>query len=251
MIKRKICNLTYDLIAKGEPEIQKLSLREVRIEQNSDMRLNKGQNEKTGSSSTTINSKGIRGQERMKYRMMKIWGQLPLSVHASVPIAEFNLRGGMEIGNLITIRDEAGIDRAIKQLLMIGWPRKSPLQAVISVTGDSSEGAKKLNLGRLVKTHDNFIEIDYQLGYGETEELTGSYVVVNDWPMGEVIERVWPSGFSLEDLDLDVIMGELREIKVMIGGMRVSFKILINGKSLDPYSLSHFIRTYIKLPDSE
>jgi hypothetical protein len=248
MIKRKINNLTYDLIARGESNIQKLSLREIRIEQNSDMRLNRGQNEKSANTSS-INSKGSRGQERMKYRMMKIWGQLPLSIHASEPIAEFNLRGGMEIGNLITIREESGLDRVIKQLLFIGWPRKSPLQAVITVTGESSEEGKGQSLGRLVKEKKDKVEIEYQVGYGETEELTGSYVVVNDWPMGEVIERVWSSGLTIEDLDLEIIMGELREMKVMIGGMRVSIKVEIEGKSEGAGQMSEFIRTYMKLPE--
>ena len=82
MIRNKVKNMSYDLVAKGVRNMRGVKLSEMIISQNEDLK-----NEKVAG--WTIGSRsGSKNIERGKMRLMKIWGQMPQTIKAKTSVAE-------------------------------------------------------------------------------------------------------------------------------------------------------------------
>ncbi len=209
MLKRKRYNLTYDLVARERSFIKRVTIENMRVEQNVDMKQEN-------------NLSKILNQQRNQIRMSKIWGQKAKNIKAQQSIVEWNIRQGSEIGNRITMRSIEDCDNLYKQMLIIAWPRKSPFADL-----PTSQGAPSLN-----KSSQKIVQntIERSIGYRTYEELSGSYIRVNDWPMLESIEKNMGAALNSPTFtELPArsdIIEEAREMKMRITGLR--WKLSIN-----------------------
>lgn len=196
MLKERIRNLNIDLLAKDINSFKnkkKYKINYVRIESNIDFKK----------FSKNVSYELI--VKRNKYKLVKIWGQDSTWIKAKKSVAEWSLRKGMIIGNMITLRGDNNLDRFYKLLFLISLPRDNKLF-----------NNNKKSLGK--------IGID-----GNNSE---SLIVINDWPMSDYMERHW-SG----DMNLDRQMEEIRELKLLGVGMNISIKQNYNNNWILNYLL--------------
>lgn len=252
MIRNKVKNMSYDLVAKGVRNMRGVKLSEMIISQNEDLK-----NEKVAG--WTIGSRsGSKNIERGKMRLMKIWGQMPQTIKAKTSVAEWQVREGMEVGYQITFRGKE-IERIYKQILLVGWPRVSPqnVKKDPSIAVEKEEAKReqaKTEVVRVKEREGGRTDVIVQVGYLPQEDLAGSYLLMSDWTMSEVVEREWEPEWKLEGLELDEIVEELREIKIQDAGMKwvTRWKIEKNiweKEEKEEHSIGRFIRAYFKIPE--
>lgn len=204
MLKERIKNLNIDLLAKDINSFKhkkKYKIDYVRIESNIDFKkFNKN-----------ISHELI--VKRNKYKLIKIWGQESTWIKAKKSVAEWSLREGMIIGNMITLRGDFNLDRFYKLLFLISLPRDNKL----------------LNNKKLINKKTKTLR---KIGIDGTN--SESLIIINDWPMSDYMERHW-SG----EMSLDRQMEEIRELKLLGVGMNIW--ININSSSNNSWIMNYLL----------
>ena len=204
MLKERIKNLNIDLLAKDINSFKhkkKYKIDYVRIESNIDFKkFNKN-----------ISHELI--VKRNKYKLIKIWGQESTWIKAKKSVAEWSLREGMIIGNMITLRGDFNLDRFYKLLFLISLPRDNKL----------------INNKKLINKKTKTLR---KIGVDGTN--SESLIIINDWPMSDYMERNW-SG----EMSLDRQMEEIRELKLLGVGMNIW--ININSSSNNSWIMNYLL----------
>lgn len=245
MLRNKLKFLSYDLVSRGQTYIDRSVIRQMKIEQNIDMKL---ESAKTSGKLNTL---------RNQLRMGKIWGQYAQDIRAHKSVIDWNIREGGHLGNRITLSYEYDLERLYKLMLIIAWPRKSPyfiesIEVLNKQFNTDNLINAKFNKLRNKNKNKNKIDIELKIGYKAYEELSGSYILINDWIMSESIEKNWTIDIGNQVVSLEDIIDEAREMKMLFPGIRwIILFTLYTKHKMETYSkYLNFIRTYLKIPQN-